>query len=202
MMLDAELEVIILSILHTFIFYFFIHTVNISYTNDCLSTLYFYCHYTIDEFVTFSSLGMDQLGPIVALELKKVEQRLADRKLSLSITDDAKMWLAERGYDPVYGARPLKRTIQREVETPIAQMILGGGLKDNDTVLLDAKAGDEKLTITAVGHLLPATTATSGDKKKSTTVKTTAGAAGSKKKSMIVNADGNDDDDFDKNVMQ
>jgi ATP-dependent Clp protease ATP-binding subunit ClpB len=79
----------------------------------------------IDEFVTFNSLGVDQLIPIVSLELEKVALRLHDRKLSLAVTDSAKGWLANSGYDPAYGARPLKRTIQREVETPVAQGILG-----------------------------------------------------------------------------
>ena len=80
----------------------------------------------IDEFVTFNSLGMEQLVPIVSLELEKVANRLTDRKLTLSVTDSAKQWLGELGFDPSYGARPLKRTIQREVETPIAKAILGG----------------------------------------------------------------------------
>jgi len=105
----------------------------------------------IDEFVTFKSLGMEQLGPIVSLELLKVEKRLLDRKLSLSLTDGAKMWLAERGYDPVYGARPLKRTIQRELETPIAQAILGSTYPEGSTIIVDARPGDSKLTITNSG---------------------------------------------------
>lgn len=105
----------------------------------------------IDEFVTFKPLGMDQLGPIVSLELQKVEKRLLDKKLSLSLTDGAKMWLAERGYDPVYGARPLKRTIQRELETPIAQGILGSSYPEGSTILVDARPGDSRLTITNSG---------------------------------------------------
>lgn len=89
----------------------------------------------IDEFVTFSPLGMDQLTSIVELELQKVALRLKERKLSLSVTDGAKAWLAEAGYDPVYGARPLKRTIQREVETPIAKGILGGEYVDSASIV-------------------------------------------------------------------
>jgi ATP-dependent Clp protease ATP-binding subunit ClpB len=80
----------------------------------------------IDEFVTFKSLGMDQLIPIVNLELKKVDKRLKDRELTLVATEAAKEWLAQVGYDPIHGARPLKRSIQREVETPIAKKILAG----------------------------------------------------------------------------
>lgn len=104
----------------------------------------------IDEFVTFNSLGLEQLVPIVTLELEKVSLRLADKKLSLAATDAAKMWLAQRGYDPTYGARPLKRTIQREVENPMAKEILSGKYLPGSTVLLDAAPGDEKLTITSV----------------------------------------------------
>merc|ERR1712070_55222 len=78
----------------------------------------------IDEFVTFKSLGMKQLVPIVSLEMKRVADRLNDRNLILEITDSAKEYLAKIGYDPIYGARPLKRTIQREIETPLAKKIL------------------------------------------------------------------------------
>jgi ATP-dependent Clp protease ATP-binding subunit ClpB len=104
----------------------------------------------IDEFVTFRSLGMEQLVPIVSLELNKVEKRLADRKLSLSVTDGAKQWLAEVGHDPTFGARPLKRTIQREVETAIAKGILAGTYPSGSTILVDARPGDAHLTITPV----------------------------------------------------
>jgi ATP-dependent Clp protease ATP-binding subunit ClpB len=112
----------------------------------------------IDEFVTFNSLGMDQLVSIVGLELEKVGKRLADRGLKLSATEGAKQWLAEKGYDPTYGARPIKRTIQREVETPVAQSILGSKFPPKSTIMIDARKGDDKLTITAVpDHLTPVT---------------------------------------------
>lgn len=104
----------------------------------------------IDEFVTFNSLGMEQLVPIVSLELEKVNLRLGDRGLRLSATEGAKQWLAERGHDPAYGARPLKRTIQREVETPIAKGILRGDYQKGSTVMIDARSGDASLTITPV----------------------------------------------------
>jgi ATP-dependent Clp protease ATP-binding subunit ClpB len=104
----------------------------------------------IDEFVTFSSLGMDQLTGIVALELQRVGKRLADKELGLSVTDGAKQWLATRGFDPVYGARPLKRTVQREVETPVAKLLLEGKFESGSSVMLDARPGDDRLTITSV----------------------------------------------------
>lgn len=104
----------------------------------------------IDEFVTFNSLGIEQLAPIVSLELEKVATRLSDRKLNLAVTDSGKVWLANAGYDPAYGARPLKRTIQREVETPVAQGILGGKYPAGSTILIDARPGDEQLSISCV----------------------------------------------------
>jgi len=104
----------------------------------------------IDEFVTFKSLGMDELIPIVSLEIKRVSQRLEDRSITLSITDGAKGFLAKVGYDPVYGARPLKRTIQREIETPLAKRILAGDFPPDTHVLIDLDRGSDKLSIMAV----------------------------------------------------
>lgn len=116
----------------------------------------------IDEFVSFNALTLNEVVPIVSLELNKVRRRLEDRNLQLQATEGAQQWLAERGFDPVYGARPLKRTIQREVETPLAQGILGGKYAAGQTLLLDARPGDDKLTVTAVsssdaaGAIVPA----------------------------------------------
>lgn len=104
----------------------------------------------IDEFVTFNSLSMNELVPIVSIELGKVSKRLEEKNLHLVATDGAKAWLANAGFDPTYGARPLKRTIQREVETTIAKGILGGKYSPDSTILLDARPGDTELTITAV----------------------------------------------------
>lgn len=106
----------------------------------------------IDEYVIFNSLGEDQIIPIVALEIEKVASRLKDKKLSLSLTEGAKIWLAAKGYDPVFGARPLKRTIQREVETPIAKGLLGGLYAEDSTILVDAQPGDNQLTITNISN--------------------------------------------------
>ena len=106
----------------------------------------------IDEYVIFNSLGEDQIVPIVGLEIEKVANRLKDKKLALSLTDGAKTWLAVKGYDPVFGARPLKRTIQREVETPIAKGLLGGLYAEDSTILVDAQPGDDRLTITNISN--------------------------------------------------
>ena len=107
----------------------------------------------IDEFVTFESLGKGQLEGIVGIELQKVNKRLMDKELSLSVTEGGKRWLAEKGFDPVFGARPLKRTIQREVETPIAKKLLGEKVAPGSTLLLDAQPGDQQLSIQVVPNI-------------------------------------------------
>jgi len=104
----------------------------------------------IDEFITFNSLGLAELVPIVQLELAKVNLRLEDKKLRLQATDAAKEHLANVGYDPSYGARPLKRTIQRNIETPVAKVILSGQAKENSVILIDKISDDNDLSITVV----------------------------------------------------
>jgi ATP-dependent Clp protease ATP-binding subunit ClpB len=75
----------------------------------------------IDEIILFRRLGRDQMGGIVDIQLKRFEKLLADRRLTLALDDSARAWLADKGYDPVYGARPLKRVIQKELVDPIAR---------------------------------------------------------------------------------
>lgn len=91
----------------------------------------------IDEHVIFNSLNKNDLRGIVILETKRLEKRLEDRQITLRLTDACLDFLAEVGFDPVYGARPLKRTIQRELETVIARRILAGEIMDGDTVTVD-----------------------------------------------------------------
>ncbi|MCF3934193.1 ATP-dependent chaperone ClpB [Acuticoccus sp. M5D2P5] len=88
----------------------------------------------LDEIVLFSRLKRTQMASIVEIQLARLRQLLTDRKITLEMTDGAIEWLAERGYDPVYGARPLKRVIQKEVQDPLAERILGGEIMDGDTV--------------------------------------------------------------------
>jgi ATP-dependent Clp protease ATP-binding subunit ClpB len=107
----------------------------------------------IDEFVTFKALEMEQLVPIVDLEMKRVRSRLDDRAISLSISEPAKMFLAKVGYDPVYGARPLKRTIQREIETPLAKHILAGDFPPDTLVKIDFDEDRDKLTIVGMPNV-------------------------------------------------
>ncbi len=107
----------------------------------------------IDDFVTFNQLQMKDILPIVDLEIQKVQQRLTDRKMTLFLAEGAKQWLGEMGYDVTYGARPLKRTIQRYVENPISRGILEGKFKTGDNIVLEAAPGDPELTIAKVNNL-------------------------------------------------
>ncbi len=91
----------------------------------------------IDEIVTFHSLGREQIAQIVDIQLRDLQKRLAERKLTLELTDEAKAQLAERGYDPVFGARPLKRTIQRMIENPLAVEVLGGHFAEGDRIIVE-----------------------------------------------------------------
>lgn len=88
----------------------------------------------IDEIIIFHSLRKDELREIVKLQVQRLEERLRERKLLLKISDEALDWIVQVGYDPVYGARPLKRAIQRELETPIAKAILRGEFHEGDTI--------------------------------------------------------------------
>jgi ATP-dependent Clp protease ATP-binding subunit ClpB len=92
----------------------------------------------LDEQVIFNSLSKDNLRGIVSLEVKRLENRLADRQIKMTLTNNALDFLTDTGFDPVYGARPLKRAIQRELETSAAQGILRGDFTDGDTILVDA----------------------------------------------------------------
>ncbi|MCX2726424.1 ATP-dependent chaperone ClpB [Thermomicrobium sp. 4228-Ro] len=91
----------------------------------------------IDEIIMFRPLTREQLSQIVDIQLRQVRQRLKQRNITLQVTLRAKEWLAERGYDPVYGARPLKRVIQRELLDQLANKILRGEVRDGDTVIVD-----------------------------------------------------------------
>jgi ATP-dependent Clp protease ATP-binding subunit ClpB len=112
----------------------------------------------IDEIIIFHSLQKHQLRHIVQLQVKRLEQRLADRKMSLKLSESALDFLAEVGYDPVFGARPLKRAIQRELETQIAKAILRGEFNDGDTIFVDVE--NERLAFKRLpAELLTATPA-------------------------------------------
>ena len=105
----------------------------------------------LDDIVMFSALTHDDLAQIVELTVDGLQRRLADRRLTLAVTPDARAWLAERGYDPVFGARPLRRLIQTEVQNRLATALLSGGVHDGDTVRVDVAADGSGLTLTAAG---------------------------------------------------
>ncbi|MFZ1338757.1 MAG: ATP-dependent chaperone ClpB, partial [Paracoccaceae bacterium] len=99
----------------------------------------------LDEQIIFDRLNRADMAGIVDIQLHRLEQRLAVRKISLELTREAKAWLAEEGYDPVFGARPLKRVIQRQVQDPLAEMLLAGDILDGMTV--EVSAGPEGLIV-------------------------------------------------------
>ncbi|PLL14847.1 ATP-dependent chaperone ClpB [Tabrizicola sp. TH137] len=94
----------------------------------------------LDETIIFDRLGRADMTGIVDIQLRRLEKRLAQRKITLDLAADAKAWLAEEGYDPVYGARPLKRVIQRQLQDPLAEMLLAGDILDGATVHVTAGA--------------------------------------------------------------
>ncbi len=103
----------------------------------------------LDDIVMFSALSEDDLAQIVELSVDQLQKRLHDRRLTLAVTPDARSWLAERGYDPVFGARPLRRLIQTEVQNRLATALLSGGVKDGDTVKVDVAVDGSGLVLTS-----------------------------------------------------
>lgn len=102
----------------------------------------------LDDIVMFHPLTREELGGIVGIQVKGVAQRLTDRRITLDVTDSAREWLANTGYDPAYGARPLRRLVQTEVGDQLARMLLAGKVHDGDTVLVD-QTGGEHLELSA-----------------------------------------------------
>ncbi len=95
----------------------------------------------VDEIVVFHALGNEHVAKIVEIQLERLRARLMERRITLTVTPDALQNLGRRGYDPVYGARPLKRLIQQEIETPMARQLIKGELRDGDTAVVDLKDG-------------------------------------------------------------
>ncbi|MDQ1527276.1 MAG: ATP-dependent Clp protease ATP-binding subunit ClpB [Microbacteriaceae bacterium] len=102
----------------------------------------------LDDIVIFSPLSVDDLGQIVELYIDRLSARLQDRRLELAVTPDARSWLAERGYDPNYGARPLRRLMQTEIDDKLARALLAGTVVDGDTVLVDIDPDRDGLSVT------------------------------------------------------
>jgi ATP-dependent Clp protease ATP-binding subunit ClpB len=99
----------------------------------------------VDETILFKPLTLEEIEQIVDLQLDELRRRLSDRRLDLTLTEDARVLIAKEGYDPVYGARPLRRFIQREVETKIGRALLSGEIADGSTIELDVDG--EELTV-------------------------------------------------------
>jgi ATP-dependent Clp protease ATP-binding subunit ClpB len=92
----------------------------------------------VDEIILFHRLKREDMGQIVDIQLQRLMKLLADRKITLQVDDKAKDWLGQKGYDPAYGARPLKRAIQKYVQDPLAEMVLAGKIHDGETVKISA----------------------------------------------------------------
>ena len=105
----------------------------------------------LDDIVMFTALSEDDLAQIVELSVDALQRRLRDRRLTLAVTPDARAWLAERGYDPIFGARPLRRLIQSEIQDRLAMALLSGGVRDGDIVRVDVGADGSGLVLTSAG---------------------------------------------------
>ena len=101
----------------------------------------------LDEIVLFDALGTEELASIVEINLKRLNARLADRRIAVEVTPAAKEWLALTGFDPVYGARPLRRLIQTTIEDQLARKVLSGEVLEGDTVTFDVDEGADGLRI-------------------------------------------------------
>ena len=117
----------------------------------------------LDDIIVFEALSKEELGEIVEIQLARIARRLTDRRLSLEVTDAARSWLADEGYDPAYGARPLRRLVQREIGDRLARMLLAGEVLDGQKVVVDKVDASEGLTLRAEGeaHLPSASSAAS-----------------------------------------
>jgi ATP-dependent Clp protease ATP-binding subunit ClpB len=103
----------------------------------------------LDDIVVFHSLSSAELESIVGIQLRRLADRLADRRLELRVSDAAREWLAVSGFDPVYGARPLRRLIQTAIGDKLARELLAGEIRNGDTVLVDLAEDKDALTVTA-----------------------------------------------------
>ena len=106
----------------------------------------------LDDIIVFDALSKEELGEIVEIQLARIAKRLTNRRLSLEVTDAARSWLADEGYDPAYGARPLRRLVQREIGDRLARMLLAGEVLDGQKVVVDRVDGSDGLTLRAEGE--------------------------------------------------
>ncbi len=100
-----------------------------------------------DRIIIFNSLGIEEIKGIVDLQLEGVRKALSERNIGLELTEAAREYLAREGYDPEFGARPLRRTIQRLIETPLSRMLIAGEIKEGDTVQVDYDGRELKFNV-------------------------------------------------------
>jgi ATP-dependent Clp protease ATP-binding subunit ClpB len=110
----------------------------------------------VDEIIVFHALSEEHLKQIVEIQLGYLRRRLAERHIQVELTDAARSYLVRIGYDPTYGARPLKRAIQKEVETPLARLLRKGEMRDGESVLVDYDAARGTLQFTSLEEAVPA----------------------------------------------
>jgi ATP-dependent Clp protease ATP-binding subunit ClpC len=110
----------------------------------------------IDEIITFSALSREQMREIVDLQMKEVRERLSERELSVELSPEARDWLADAGYDPAFGARPLRRALQKYVESPLAVSLLSGEFTAGDTIRVEVDDMGKNLVFQPVGRGIPA----------------------------------------------
>ena len=101
----------------------------------------------LDEIILFHRLAMEHMAPIVDIQVGRVQKLLKDRKITLDLTEAARRWLGRVGYDPVYGARPLKRAVQRHLQDPLAELLLQGKVPDGSNVHIDEGEGQLEMTV-------------------------------------------------------
>jgi ATP-dependent Clp protease ATP-binding subunit ClpC len=110
----------------------------------------------IDEIITFSSLSIEQMQEIVDLQMEEIQERLCEHDLTVELTPAAREWLAKEGYDPAFGARPLRRALQKHIESPLSVSLLSGEFKSGDTVHVDVDEETEQLAFRPIGEPVPA----------------------------------------------
>ena len=103
----------------------------------------------LDDIVVFSALDKAELGQIVELNIDKLTERLAEKRLQLAVTPAARAWMADKGYNPIYGARPLRRLMQQQIDDKLANLILAGTVHDGSFVKADYDGSSDELTVTA-----------------------------------------------------
>jgi len=110
----------------------------------------------IDEIITFSPLSVEQMALIVDLQMEEVRERLNERGLDVELTEAARLWLADEGYDPAFGARPLRRALQKHVESPLSVRLLAGEFSDGDTIIVDVDEVEDNLVFRQAEEAIPA----------------------------------------------